>query len=480
MKRAQGGLGCGDSRLAVGVAACILVFAGAARGIEGTGYGASEDAARQTAAADLAGAIQVQVKAAVESCKRVVGKQAEDCGSRVVNRTATDLPLLGLSYQRLPGGSEAFGAKAVLDAQTSAPLYQEVLDRLGKEYVGHNGALAAASERRQRYEIIGRQLATLRAIQDHRLVATALGLKTAEPPASEAALMAAREKLEESADSLAYAAKLLLKDLIGTVVAAEPLRPESSREATPFGSALADALRAEINGRGGPPMRLSGEYRLLDNGAADVVLEIRDAASNGIAGVRSVRLQKAGYAGYRATPLAPDFEKLLRQGEAISGDLRAELVTTVGAQTLQFKAGETLKLAARLNRAAYFYVVGHVVRPDGQFSYLLPVSEGGEGEAQFVRRVPADQANHYIEIGEFTVEPPYGTEHLQIIASVQPPKGALPPYEHDTTSGYFKIKGSNGNAKAGLAKTRGLKPKAPAKTEGAVAEGTLTFTTVAK
>lgn len=457
-----------------------LASAGAAGAVEGVGYGASDEAARQAAAADLAGAIQVQVKAVVESCTRVVGKHAEDCGSRVVSRTASELPLLGLSYARVPGGGEAFGARARLDPETSAPLYREVLERLAREFAGHSAALAAATERRQRHDIVGRQLATLRAIQDHRLVASALGLKTAEAPASEATLTAAREQLEESADSLTYAARLLMKDLNGTLLAAEPLRPQSSREATPFGSALADALRAEMSGRGGPPMRLAGEYRLLDNGDADVVLEIRDGASNGVAGVRSVRLQKSAYAGYRATPLAPDFEKLLRQGEALSGDLRAELVTTVGAQTLQFKGGESVKLAARLNRAGYFYVVGHVVRADGQFSYLLPVMEDGDGEARFIRRVPADQANHYIELGEFTIEPPYGTEHLQIIASVQPPKGALPPYQHDAVSGYFKISGSNGNARAGLVKTRGLKPKAAPQAEAAVAEGTLTFTTVAK
>jgi hypothetical protein len=191
-----------------------------------------------------------------------------------------------------------------------------------------------------------------------------------------------------------------------------------------------------------------------------------------------VRLARAGYAGYRAEPLAPDFEKLLRQGEAVSSDLRAELVTTVGTRQLKFRSGESLKLAARLNRAGYFYVVGHVVRQDGQFSYLLPLQAGESGdtsEARFMRYVPADQANHYLVLGEFSVEPPFGTEHLQIIASTQRPKDTLPAARFDPSSGYFVIQGSSGNVQKGLTLTRGLKPKADAKVM--VAEGTLTFTT---
>ena len=460
-------------------ATALSLFAGAAWAIDGLGYGATEEAARRAAAADLAAAIQVRVKAVVESCTQVAGRQAEDCGSRVVNRTATDLPLLGLQYARIAGGGEAFGARAMLDAATSRPLYEQQLARLRRELTAQRAAIEGVRERGQRYDLLGRQIAVLRAIQDHSLVAVALGLKVEDLNASEAALMAEREKLEDSADSIAFAARLLMKDLQGTVVAAEPLRPSNSREATPLGSALGDALRTEMTGRGGPPMRLGGEYRLLASGDADIVLEIRDGQTNELAGVRGVRLLKAGYGGYRATPLAPDFERLLRQGEAVSGDMRAELVTTQGAQALRFRSGESLKLAARLSRAGYFYVVGHVVRADGQFSYLLPLQDG-EGDARFVRRVPADQANHYVEIGEFTVEPPFGTEHLQIIASSRAPARALPRYQLDAQSGYYLITGSQGNARAGLMQTRALKPKVQAGGETAVAEGTLTFTTTAQ
>ena len=66
--------------------------------------------------------------------------------------------------------------------------------------------------------------------------------------------------------------------------------------------------------------------------------------------------------------------------------------------------------------------------------------------------VPADQANHYLELGEFSVEAPYGTEHAQIIASTRQPQDTLPALRLDPDSGYYVIQGSVGDAKAGIIK----------------------------
>ena len=113
-------------------------------------------------------------------------------------------------------------------------------------------------------------------------------------------------------------------------------------------------------------------------------------------------------------------------------------------QQIKSKMGETVKLAARVNRAAYFYGVGHEVRTDSQFSYLLPLQSGAANdpsEERFIRYVPADQANHYVDLGDFSVEPPFGTEHAQIIASTQQPKNALPTVRYDPARGNFALIG---------------------------------------
>ncbi|MBI5329130.1 MAG: DUF4384 domain-containing protein [Betaproteobacteria bacterium] len=454
-----------------------LFLAGNAHALEGVGYASDPDEARRRAAADLAAAIQVRIHSVVESCTQVTMKQPEDCGSRVMNRSATELPLLGLRYQEIPGGNEAAGAKALLEAESSGPLYRAKLTELGKEFAAGAQALAASKDRRQMHDLLTRQIAALRALADHRLVAVALGLQAEALPASETALAAERAALEETVDSIPFAARVLLKGVQGRIQDAEPLTAAGSREATPLGSALADALRAEPPARQGPRLKSAGEYRILANGDVDVVVEIRNEATRELAAVRTARLAKAGYAGYRAEPLAPDFEKLLREGVAVSGELRAELVTAAGVRQLKFKAGENVRLAARLNRPGYFYLVGHVVQPEGQFSYLMPLQAGAANdasEARFIRYVPPEQVNHYLVLGEFSVEPPYGAEHLQIIASTQRPKDVLPAARYDSASGYFVLQGSRGQVQEGLMKTRGLIQKTE---KSMVAEGVLTFTT---
>ncbi len=461
----------------------LLLAATSAQALEGIGYGPDSDEACRRAAADLAAAIQVQVKSVVEQCTQVRNQKAEDCGSRVLNRTAADLPMLGLRYRDVPGGNEPAGAKAVLEADNAAALYREKLASLRKEFAAGAAALITTRDRKARHDLLSRQLATLRAYTDHRMVAIALGLQVEDLPTTETELTSQRDALEQTVDSIAFAARVLLKDINGSLPEAAALTASSnSREATPLGSALADALRAEMSGRSGPRLKLAGEYRLLTEGKnagdVDIVVELRNETTRALIGVRSVHLARAGYEGYRAEPLAPDFEKLLREGAAVSGDLRADLVTSVGTQLLKFKAGDTVKLAARVNRAAYFYVVGHVVRADGQFSYLLPLQPGAANdpsEERFIRYVPADLANHYVDLGEFSVEAPYGTEHAQIIASSQRPKATLPAVRYDPASGYFVVLGSKGDALEGITRTRGLIPKPDNKLM--VAEGTLSFTT---
>ena len=205
---------------------CLLFASGSTHALEGTGYGSNPDEACRRAAADLAAAIQVQ-----------------DCGSRVLNRTAADLPMLGLQYLDIPGGNEPAGAKALLEAGNAAKLYQEKLASLRKEFAAGAAALITTRDRKARHDLLTRQLTTLRAFTDHRMVAIALGLQVEDLPATETDLSNQRDALEQTVDSI-------------------------------LGAALADALRAEMFGRSGPKLRLTGEYRLLAEGknACDVFM----------------------------------------------------------------------------------------------------------------------------------------------------------------------------------------------------------------
>lgn len=451
--------------------------------LQGFGYGPSPEEARQRAAADLVTTIQVQVKSVVEACTQVKGSTAMDCGSRVLRRTAAELPMLGLRYDAVPGESERYGARALLDPATALPLYRSRLAELTAQFAAARAALEKASDNRRRHELLTTQLTRLRAISDHRFVALALGDTVAEPDTSEAALGSELAALEDSVDSLTLAARVLLRGVDARFVRIDPPGRSDSDEVTPFAAALVDALRAEGLGRDGPDVRVGGEYRVLENGQVEVALEFRQARTGEVGAMRIARLQPAAYAGYRIEPRAPNLDRLLKEGVALSDTLRADITTGKGSRDLLFEAGEEIRVLVRLNRSGYFYLVGHVVREGEQFSYLLPLDGAAASDPRppasaFIRYVPPDEANHLIEIGTFTVIAPHGTEHLQLVASTGPLDRQLPATRFDADTGYHVIPGTAGDAAQGVSITRGLRLNRRQSVEGT--EATLTFTTRAQ
>ena len=193
----------------------------------------------------------------------------------MLNRTASELPLLGLRYQTAPGGDEPQGARAIIDTDAASPLYREKIAALTKDFAAGQAALGTTRERRARHNLLTRQLATLRALSEHRLVAIAIGMTVDELPASETALSEERESLEDTADSIAFAAQLLTKDLDGRLDGVEPFAATGSREATPFGGAIADALRAAMGARAGQPLRRGSCDGRTRRGARNAARESR-------------------------------------------------------------------------------------------------------------------------------------------------------------------------------------------------------------
>ena len=458
----------------------LTLAATSAFAIEAVGYGASREEAQQRAAAELVSMIQVRVQSVVESCVQTRGREAGDCGSRVLKRTAADLPLLGLRYVAIKGDGEAYGAKAVLDGAAAVPLYRRKLADLRSEFAAGHAALEKAGDGRMRYELLTRQVACLRSLTDHRLVAVALGESVEEPPMSETELISAMAGLEQAADSLPFAARLLLKDIDGRVATVEAIVPAGSNDRPPFGEALGNALRAETRPQGAAPLTVRGDYRVLDDGRIDVVLELRRLSDRKIIAVKTVQILPVAYAGYRAAPLAPDVDRLIREGMVVTGDFRIDVTTDHGSRDLLFRDGESVHVLLRLNQPAYFFVVGHVVRESGeQFSYLLPMDGDAGGENRrdrFIRYLPPDQVNHLLDLGAFDVIAPFGTEHLQIVASTVERNLALPATRYDGSRQYHVIDGTVGNARAGIATTRGIIPKSSGKVLST--EATLTFSTL--
>ena len=450
---------------------------GQVRTIVGNGYGDSVELSRRDALNNLAGSIQVDVVNQVKICTNQYG----DCGSVVQVNTRSELPILGVQYQQLASEQGLLRFQAWVDSQYSLPIYVRELDKLTKAIADNQRALRQNLTADQRYQVTSALVADIPQYDKKRLVANVLGGYTqqARPKVDLKKLRYQLKQLEGRASSLRFAAKILAKGVAVNRIYLHPPIPKNVQEVTPFASALKkhlSPLLQTVSLPGRAKYNMEGEYEVLNNG--DIYLSYRLVDLNyKVLSSHSVIVEKSAHQNFRSKPSSVSFETLLHNNVALSNAFRAELKTLHGADTLYYRVGDSLKLLVRLNRGGYYYIVGHVVREGEQFSYLLDLNDG-QGDDMFIRHIPQDQANKYIEIAEFEVSPPYGAEHLQLIASNKKFKH-LPAYEYtyrpNEGAGYYALIASEGNAAAGVAETRALRIRQN-RNDVLTSETTLTYT----
>ena len=141
-----------------------------------------------------------------------------------------------------------------------------------------------------------------------------------------------------------------------------------------------------------------------------------------------------------------------------------------------FDEKDEVELFVKISRPGYFYVVGHVVKKEENFSYLLELSDT-ERDRRFIRYANADDVNKWLSIGRFEATPPFGIESLQLIASSDDPIDRLPSHPLDKKTELYV---TANNAQQGITKTRALKPKRSEADKQYLTEAVLMFTTMPK
>lgn len=443
------------------VALVLMLFSSLSFAVVLTGQAShvNSAAAKKIAMADLAKSVQVQVEDNTEICQQSGGNSSDDCNFvKQSIHTETDIPLMGIEFVRL---EQANSWQARLDSTRALPVYRDELSRRFSEIEELNELFEETKDKENKFQILSKLIARVKSYHKHRLVAFMLGEKNLKrSPVREAELMSLLLEVEKQADSLLFAARLIARKMNKQWVYIYPPRHRDAKEITPFASAMKDQLASiirPVHDLQRAEYTMNGQYQVLDNGDIHLSYQLLDQ-NHETRQVASVKIKKKAYKGYRVNPIAPDFDALLHQKVAVSNQFRSEITTAQGSRDLLIKKGERIKLVTRINRAGYFYIVGHVVREGEQFSYLLPLQDA-EGNDAFVKYVPPDQANRYVELGEFEIEPPFGVEHLQLIASNKNLRDKLPSYKWDEVKGYFVLSKTNGNALEGVVITRGLKPK---------------------
>ncbi|MBF0289659.1 MAG: DUF4384 domain-containing protein [SAR324 cluster bacterium] len=135
-------------------------------------------------------------------------------------------------------------------------------------------------------------------------------------------------------------------------------------------------------------------------------------------------------------------------------NFKVEVISNKGKKGVIFKEGEDAEFFVRLNKPGFYYVVGHTKNQEVELSYLLNLHHL-EDQVRFLQEVSPDSLKKWQSLGKFTVEPPFGLESLQVIASNKKIE-KLPPYTKDEATGLYVI---SKTITEGIQKTRAFKPK---------------------
>jgi hypothetical protein len=433
---------------------------------------ATEQQARREALGALADSIFVNVQSESTSQVEGSGKRHEELNIS----SRSDIPLIGVDISTVNIGKEVL-CEARLESGKSLVLYSRKLGELSAEISALDRRISKA-EKNDRYEKLTQVLTLIDQYEKYRAVAQLLGdTQSIAPPINRADKEAQLRVLEKSSSSIELAAQVLTKGVKANAVYIYPAVPHGSHEVTAFARVMRDRITQKLPSVDSPEKAqtyFKGEYEILDN-SLHLIYRLLDTNGNTLE-TRVASLSPVAYKGLQVKPATADFDRLLHEGIAVSNDFRAQLNTNRGSEDVLFNEKEEVELMVKLSRPGYFYIVGHVVKKNVNYSYLLEM-ERAENDRRFVRYVNADDVNKWLSIGRFEVEAPFGVESLQLMASNDDPVNRLPAHPLDNKSELYV---TSGNAQQGVINTRALKPKRTDADKQYQTEAVLMFTTMAK
>ena len=421
------------------IASCIALFAASAAPNPasaavlaiGHGYGATPEAARAAAGADLA--LRLQRRAAVR-LDSVPGKTAASTKRAIAG--GRELPLIKVELSDAgANGAEFLQQARLTDASLAA--YEREATRLAQGLRHLNPSRMSARELDDAFAHLDQYL-RIRAVLGVLSSAAQAGLELDESQVWRSAV--SRLTSASGARDVAQKVKLERAD-IGQCRIVAPVRADSA-EATALSASITEELHSAASSAArdeGAECTLDGRYTQI-GGRIVLTLFLLDAWFNTQRAFAFVLPAAAGQSS-RSQPTT-NFAATLSRGlvrvelpngtttpssrQAMEVDVRMGR----GNRGLFYRPGERDKLFVKLDRSGYYYIVGHLQKEAERFSYLMEIGEPGSAE-RFVRWVSPDQARRWQTVSDFTVEAPTGLEAVQVFATSEPPQKMLPPARFD-------------------------------------------------
>jgi len=448
----------------------IFPFAAFAAQFTGVGYGTAQEEARANALSDLSAQLLVEVRSEIAISQDSSGRTE---GHRDVS-AYTEVPVLGaeITYSY---DNQKIQAKAVLDSARSLPMYEKTLAELAAQI---RSALEQTQGKSGQAAIETLEKAYAKADTYEKTYAAALilGSSYIKDSGFSAASIAERLiELEKTATNLEEAVFILTRDIVQKNIYVLPPAAPSSSEITQFAEAFQSVIEGSVNSVETPAAadyKMSGEYSVQGK---TIILTYRliNLHDGTTITARTVRLAPSAFAGLDYLPKTADFDRLLKNGIAVSKDFRVNVSTNKGSENLLFKNAETIELLVKSTAPSYIYAIGHTLKNRERFSYLLEF-QNAEGSRRFIRYINADDANKWVSLGSFTVTKPFGVESIQIFASSKDPIALIPRSKKDASTGLYII---NTEPAKAVSTARALINTGIKNQQDSVSEAVLTFTT---
>jgi len=454
----------------------FVTFPGLCQTFVGTAVNKNEQKAKQLAFTDL----QQNMYVTVESQSQAALASDRPNYYRLTSKLSSSLPILGASPDCVELLSE-FQCQVSLKKE-SASLYRATIAQkqsdIEQDWLGLKNA--SADKKFVGLKSIYHSFEQLKPLLlVYRLLDPSSPLPQGSLNLSPSKVQSELHRLQRQPDSiemLALSIAQQYKDKERIFV--KPLTVEQSLEITPFAKALHSQLLKHldaINDKDYAFYLLTGTY-----GEQGEFLQVQTTLTSltrenqgMIAGATSNMLGVKFIGSVDYQPKQLNFDLLLQRGQILSNSLTAKLQTNHGSRDLLFTRAQSVKLLVKVNRPAYYYLLGHSDYQQKKHSYLLDLTDA-QGPERFVHFLGHDQVNRWVTIGEFEVQPPFGIETLQLFASEREPTATLPATQFDGT--YYKINGSKAQV---VEKTRGLvrKRRTEINNKAQTAEALLRFTT---
>ncbi|MGE4518215.1 MAG: hypothetical protein AB7E04_01740 [Desulfobacteraceae bacterium] len=448
--------------------------------ITGTGFGNNLSLAKKNALADLSQQILVQVDSSVTIHKR---KTDSSVSSNVVQslETRSSLPLIGVVFIEQPPENGNFKVYAKFGGQM-AQTYKNAMNSTNNLILRHFEESKSGSTK-ERIKSLETVLTLMDSLAGYKAVGLWLGLDNMpELNFTKESVENELFRLTRKVDTIESAAEIISKKIITSdslknkKIFAYPPVPFSSDEITPFSKAFFTRLSGFMPIAGSPDISdavATGTYSITPDGI-DLTYNAIDKSGN-ILESGFVKILPQAYKNYSPEPTLRDFASLVENGIIVSDRFNIDMTTSKGKKYLLFKEGETVNLFARMNQPGYFYILAHNLK-ENKYSYLIDFYDS-PGNEKFIFNVSPEMVNKWINIGEFEVVPPFGTEKIEIFGSTKYPVDAIPHTQLDKKTGLYKL---NESPEEAVIKTRGLIRKNRIEKKAETSEAFITITTSAR